>query len=566
MLRTGSVVDGKYRILHVIGRGGMSIVYLAMNERANKQWAIKEIQKKHLRRYDLHKKEIEMMKKLRHPSLPGIVDVIELRDSLLIVMDYIEGQTLDEILEDYGPQREETVRNWGLQLCEVLQYLHSREPPIIYRDMKPSNVIVKPDGRVVLIDLGAAREFQSGHLKDTVLLGTQGYAAPEQYLEWDQSDARTDIYCLGMMMFQLLTRECPQRLVPIRSLKPELSPGMEAILQICTQVKKEDRYQSCAELSYALEHYWEYDVQYQKEQKKRLIKFARVAGIALAFGVAACIFAGANIQVQNRHYNAYLLAAQNAVTKEEEMENYRKAIALDPGREDAYLLLLKEGFLDDNMLELQESEELRRILIDFGEKGYTNEARFQKNESGYARFAYEAGIAYFYKFEEKSNKKNAAGYFKIAGEGKGLEEEKKERAKRLYVISQYYSRIGVADEAGDLFLSYAQYWEDLKALSAGNLVELDNARTALVMYEELAGQILSNGAEFQRAGIPRAELEEQLENIQEHLKTDFEEYKRNHAEMFGEEQRKLLSLVDQAEKTVISVYERACKEESLWRN
>ena len=181
MLENGSVVDGKYKILNVIGRGGMSVVYLAMNERVNRQWAVKEIRKQDAYHLYANKREIEMMKKLNHPHLPGIVDVIENRDALLIVMDYIEGRSLQDLLDEYGAQPREKVLMWAKQLCDTLAYLHGRKPAIIYRDMKPSNVMLKPDGNVMLIDFGAAREYRAGEGKDTISLGTRGYAAPEQY-------------------------------------------------------------------------------------------------------------------------------------------------------------------------------------------------------------------------------------------------------------------------------------------------------------------------------------------------------------------------------------------------
>lgn len=103
-----------------------------------------------------------MMKRLRNPHLPGIADVIEQGDSLLIVMDYVEGRSLEALLQESGAQPVESVLAWAIQLCQVLTYLHSQSPPVIYRDLKPSNVMLKPDGKIVLIDLGAAREYKPG--------------------------------------------------------------------------------------------------------------------------------------------------------------------------------------------------------------------------------------------------------------------------------------------------------------------------------------------------------------------------------------------------------------------
>ena len=158
MAEIGSVIDGKYEILRKIGRGGMSVVYLAMDTHLNKQWAVKEIRKKGNGKDDVVivnslLAEANMMKKLDHPSLPRIVDIIDNGETIFVVMDYIEGESLDKILLEYGPQPEELVIAWAKQLCDVLSYLHSQKPPIIYRDMKPANIMLKPEGNIKSLTL-----------------------------------------------------------------------------------------------------------------------------------------------------------------------------------------------------------------------------------------------------------------------------------------------------------------------------------------------------------------------------------------------------------------------------
>ena len=213
MLGIGSIVDGKYKILSEIGHGGMSVVYLAINERANKTWAIKEVRKDGTADFATVRQglvaETEMLKKLDHPHLPSIIDVIDRDDSFLIVMDYIEGKSLESLLKHGGAQDPNKVIEWSKQLCDVLGYLHSRTPPIIYRDMKPANVMLKPDGNVMLIDFGTAREYKQASVEDTTCLGTRGYAAPEQFGGHGQTDGRTDIYCLGATIYHLITGHSP---------------------------------------------------------------------------------------------------------------------------------------------------------------------------------------------------------------------------------------------------------------------------------------------------------------------------------------------------------------------
>ena len=253
MLQIGSLVDGKYKILSEIGHGGMSVVYMAINEKANKTWAVKEVRKDGKMDFNTVRQglmaEIETLKKLNHSNLPSIVDVIEDNDSFIIVMDYIEGRSLDKIIEESGAQSEEDVVKWAIQLCDVFGYLHSRTPAIIYRDMKPANVMLKPNGDVMVIDFGTAKNYEI-NLGETTGIGTIGYAAPEQYIGsgLGRTDARTDIYCLGITLYHLLTNVDPcKNLIndkSIRAVDPSLSYGLDEIIVKCTQYHPDNRYQS----------------------------------------------------------------------------------------------------------------------------------------------------------------------------------------------------------------------------------------------------------------------------------------------------------------------------------
>ena len=368
MLQIGSLVDGKYKILNEVGRGGMSIVYLAMNEKANKQWAIKEVRKDGVQDFEVVKQglivETDMLKRLRHPSLPSIVDVIEDNDTFLIVMDYIEGNPLSKALEEYGAQPQEMVIEWAKQLCDVLGYLHSQSPPIIYRDMKPANVMLKPDGNVTLIDFGTAREFKEKNLADTTCLGTVGYAAPEQFGGMGQTDARTDIYCLGATLYHLVTGmnpcEPPYEIRPIRQINPALSGGLERIIQKCTQRNPEDRYQSCAELMYALEHYDEIDDIYRKKQKKKVAAFVSCATLTI---LSAAVAGWAYFSAENKKSENY----DNILKTAEGYEDYYNAILTDPNRTEAYLQL-NNNMIQDFVLSKEEAQKLLKLQIGLEKK------------------------------------------------------------------------------------------------------------------------------------------------------------------------------------------------------
>ena len=372
MLEVGSLVDGKYKILNKVGQGGMSVVYLAMNERANKQWAVKEVRKDGVLDFESVKQglvaETDILKKLSHPNLPSIVDVIDTADSFIIIMDYVQGNSLDKALKEFGPQPQEDVIEWSKQLCDVLGYLHTREPAIIYRDMKPANVMLKPDGNISLIDFGTAREHKASKVEDTTCLGTRGYAAPEQYGGMGQTDARTDIYCLGATIYHLVTgmnpSEPPYEIRPIRQINPTLSGGLEKIILKCTQSDPADRYQSCAELMYALEHYDEIDDAYKKKQKNKLSLFITTCALTVVFGITSlCSF----IAAESANKATYDQLVKDAYAAED-IELYEQAIATDTSRTEAYLGTETEGgFIDlfiDTHLATPTADEQNTFMID----------------------------------------------------------------------------------------------------------------------------------------------------------------------------------------------------------
>lgn len=529
MLENGTIIDGKYKILNKIGQGGMSVVYLAMNEKANKQWAIKEVRKDVTENFEIIKQglitETDLLKNLSHPNLPSIVDVIDTEDTFLIVMDYIEGNPLSVLLEETGAKPQSMVVDIALQLCDVLAYLHSREKPIIYRDMKPANVMLKPNGEVVLIDFGIAREYKRQNVADTVCLGTQGYAAPEQFGGQGQTDARTDIYCLGATLYHLLTghnpSEPPYEMYPIRYWNENFSSGLEEIILTCTQKNPLDRYQNCEELRYALEHYMEMDDAYRKKERRQLKTFAVTFGMAVVSFAVALGFQMAGNSLKKDNYETYLSEALATSTAESAISYYRQAIYLEPEKKDAYMALLEKMLEDDNFTD-SESYTMREILQYKPDNGGSCEEKLAGNGAAYEDFSYQLGLAYFYSYEENGNKNNAKKWLKIASEAKTLDENKVERAKRLLKISEYYLKIGVQSKSGDEATSYKDYWEDLKTLSEGNLVEMDNEVTALMMYNEVSYQIATNAQKFADAGVEKEEMTAMLEQILTHLDTDFE--------------------------------------------
>ena len=474
MLKIGSIIDGKYKILNKVGQGGMSVVYLAMNEKANKQWAIKEVRKDGVKDFELIKQglivETDMLKKLSHPSLPSIVDVIEDDNTFLIVMDYIQGNPLSKTLEEYGAQSQENVVEWAKQLCDVLGYLHSRKPPIIYRDMKPANVMLKPDGSITLIDFGTAREYKSKNIADTTCLGTIGYAAPEQFGGMGQTDARTDIYCLGATLYHLVTGmnpcEPPYEIKPIRQINPALSNGLEKIIMKCTQRDPDARYQSCAELMYDLEHFDEMDNTYRRKMKFRLGIFITSVILTIGFG---CVAIWGNVSAENVKSKNYSYILSNAKS----LDDYYNAILTDPSKTDAYIELV--NYLRTDTLTKEEADGLNQLQAGLDRKnsnGYSEtvnvlEELKEKNYDGYIDVCYEFGNAFLFSSDTTNDRERYVNASKWFSEAKNKYEMASifcDIASCLQLIDQNHQSTMV--QKGKELQEYKNLWDKLTKLES----------------------------------------------------------------------------------------------------
>ncbi len=514
MLEIGSLVDGKYKILNKVGQGGMSVVYLAMNERANKQWAVKEVRKDGVLDFESVKQglvaETDILKKLSHPHLPSIIDVIDTEDSFIIIMDYVQGNSLDKALKEFGAQSQEDVIEWAKQLCDVLGYLHTREPSVIYRDMKPANVMLKPDGSISLIDFGTAREHKYAKVEDTTCLGTRGYAAPEQYGGMGQTDARTDIYCLGATIYHLVTgmnpSEPPYEIRPIREIDPSLSGGLEKIILKCTQNNPNDRYQSCAELMYALEHYNEIDDAYRKQQKNKLSLFISTAAATLVFAMVS-IWGFFSAEAAKAANYDQLLANANTEKK------YFETIVTDPTRTEAYLgdddyaglvdfLIDDDGKLsrdDKNSL-----DQLRNGYESTGSNGFTktivamNELQ-EASQEDYAEVCYKIGesLMFYYDVDVPADKYNAAAvWLKEAVELHPVAGVYCDMAECLTNIKKY----SVSDETAKLSSEYETLWGKMIMLS--NQVKEAEDDLKIKVWTESVTMIRDFCAEFCQVTSP----------------------------------------------------------------
>ena len=403
----------------------MSIVYLARDNRLNKQWAVKEIKNDGSKSTQTLLKGLEreanILKNVDHPVLPRIVDIINSRGTIYVVMDFIEGTNLGDILKQEGAQSQEDVIEWGRELASALDYLHSMNPPIIYRDMKPANVMLKPEGGVKLIDFGTAKEYTIESNADTTALGTRGYAAPEQFGDAQgrgiyKTDARTDIYNLGATLYHMVTGmnpcEPPYEIKPIRQWNQALSTGLEQIIMKCTQPNPDDRYQSCSELLYALDHYTELDDSYKKANKKKVILFGVSAAMTIAAAITAIVGYNGMKRVERENYSAYIEEGNDLKIQQrypEAAEQYKKAFDLDSDAADAYvnyINLYVDASNDPNVTAAN------ALKVDDGLTTVAN--RVSNSDSGASKNAevlYRLGLAYFTK--ENPDYTAADKYFRM---------------------------------------------------------------------------------------------------------------------------------------------------------
>jgi len=284
MLEQGILLQDRYRIVKTLGGGGMGQVYLAHDTRlADKPCAVKELipdpyatSEEKEQTTAQFRREAAILAHLSHSHLPNVYDYFEERGHFYLVMDYIEGETLAARLsQSPDALSQDEVVEWAIQLCDVLEYLHGQRPPVIFRDMKPDNVMVTPEGEVKLIDFGVVRLFDPVKRTDTLKMGTAGYAPPEQYAGQGQTTPRSDVYALGVTLHELLTAADPTAqpfvFTPPRELNPAVSSALSQVVMRALNLSPDDRFLSAKAMREALE----------KTRQSRRLRFpSRISEVA----------------------------------------------------------------------------------------------------------------------------------------------------------------------------------------------------------------------------------------------------------------------------------------------
>lgn len=296
------ILQGRYRLKEVLGEGGMSTVYLAEDLKLEgKVWAVKEVLPDPVSEEDARvavesfQGECRLLAGLHHPGIPPIADAFTEDGRGYLIMGRVPGRDLQAILDEDGRWPEDQALRLGLDVCGILRYLHEREPALVFRDLKPSNVMLYDDDgqdRVALIDFGIARHFRSHRRKDTVAIGTLGYAPPEQYSAQIAADARSDLYSLGALLHFVLTGRDPQsnppfEFPPLRHYLPQVTPTTAAVVEQCLQYDRERRPRSARDVEAALTRalaQWKARQDPSRPTAARRLGFAAGMALALAAG------------------------------------------------------------------------------------------------------------------------------------------------------------------------------------------------------------------------------------------------------------------------------------------
>ena len=509
------ILEGKYKILTQIGRGGMSTVYLAMDMKLNRQWAVKQIHKdtvEYQSQVDKNTtlREIGFLNKLNHPGLPRIVDIIDTKDSLFVVMDYVEGETLKSILEKKGRLNQDIVIKCGFQIIEILKYLHSQNPPVIYRDLKPSNIMLTPQGRIKIIDFGIAREYKK-EFEDTTILGTTGFAPPEQFT--GKTDERSDIYSFGVTIYQLITGQNMKMDPVVRKITEidhTISSGLEAVILKCTRQNPDERYQNIDELKNAFRNYKKLDIEYiemvRKKKNKFLIVF--ISGIVFfTIGVAGII---SNMIISSHNYNELLNKKEISIEKME--ENIKKAISIKPDDKKGYLKLLDE--YTKKQFGEQEASQFLAIYNNYSDK-------LDKDEK--ADLDFEIGVKFIECFEGSSDSsaRNSLIYAKeffvsaCESENKEIKSIAKNYVKLAKYQENYATSTNILKNNDNMNISrmLKDYEEMLKVLKIYD----GNETLKLYTYNIIFSSIENEKSNMVEQKIPYSSIKPILVNLTEEI-------------------------------------------------
>lgn len=485
--KPGDILEERYVIRRILGKGGSGTVYLAWDRRIHRWRAIKETKDKN--------QEMEMLRQLHHKHLIEIFDAFEEEGFRYLVIEYVEGCSVAQKLERGVVFSKEQVIGYGIQICETLCYLHEQIPPVIYGDIKPSNLMLEQDGTIKLIDLGTAKTFTGS--EERKLWGTQRYAPPER--EEGQEDVRGDIYSLGVTMYEMVHGKH----FMVDALK-ENGTAFDAVCKKCTAKMPKERYQTAYAVIQALKSCDRREEEEEKRRKRQGTIAVIFLGLSVALAVCADSLECEAQRLMDDGYVRYLEAGSKSQEAKIREENFLQAIKCRPEAGAGYEALLDEyvqqGF------RAEQYEKILEVLEMEGEDGKNLEDCLKETPEDYAVFCSQMGQACFFSWEGYGNKRQARPWLQLALES-GYRKEEEEMLRMLLKISEYYEKLGQQMEEGIEDVSYKEFWDDLCALEKMKTEH----ETKESIQKEVVSQILQHAGDFYQSGISVTEMEKHLE-------------------------------------------------------
>lgn len=505
-----TVLNGRYEVLKCIHSKGMANVYLVRDTNLGKQWCLKEIRKSEAGKRNIEYisllQEANILRTLNNERIPRITAIDNDGDSLFVVMDYLDGVTLKDFVNEKGRIPEDTAVRWMLQIVQTMGYLHSEKSnkkPIFYRDMKPDNLMIRSNGTINIFDFGISIRVESKDQLPDYTLGTTGYVAPEQKKKDLPVDLRSDIYSMGLTFYFMLTGVDPRGFIgsdlkPISDWSPDVSPALIAIIEKCIEKDPNDRFQDCEELQYALENYRFSDEKYKSasRRKVRTVIALAIAGVMAILGSMIPLKLN-DIQAKDKYDKALLTAQQSG-----RFEDYDYAISLNPlnlSPYDGYIEAIK---LDGIFSKEEESKILNNLNPNLAEI---------KNDPEYGRIAFEVGKLYWF-------------YYPVTEEGQSLStkwfedaidaEYNKNEASIYYNLGMFKNEISKSvKEASDGGM-YKTYWNNLISIQGTDTSDIISLQTNI----SIAECISSYAYNLKKDGVKYDEIISELDMLNTFVK------------------------------------------------
>lgn len=472
------VLNGRYEILKCIHSKGMANVYLVRDTQLGKQWCLKEIRLSQAGRENIEyislMQEANILRSLNNEKIPRITTIDNDGDSLFVVMDFLDGVTLKDFVQEKGRIPEELAVKWMIQIVQAVGYLHSErsnKKPIFYRDMKPDNLMIRSNGVINIFDFGISVRIERPNQLPEYTLGTPGYVAPEQKKKNLPMDLRSDIYSMGRTFYFMLTGVDPrgfigEKLKPISDWSPDVSPVLISIVNKCMEENPNDRYQNCEELQYALENYKFSDEKHRSSAKRKVKVVISLAVAGITMGIFSIIPFGINGAQSKDAYNKALVVAQQSGR----LEDYDKVLSMNPLSIPPY-----EGYIDaikeDGVFSLDE------------EKGLLNHINPNlielKNDKDYGKIAFDIGKLYWFYYPSEDGKTLSIKWFDDAISS-GFNKEESTAYYKLGVFNRDISKS--VKEASDSGM-YKDYWDNLLSIQNMDTSDIITLQTNISIAE-----------------------------------------------------------------------------------